>query len=89
VPGRKSDVQACQWLQQLHTYGLLTASFRPAEEMRGVRSYLRHRAMRLEHRASHIQHMQKAVQQMNVQLGQVVREITGTTGLAILCKNLD
>jgi transposase len=84
VPGRKSDVQDCQWLQQLHSYGLLTASFRPAEEMRVLRSYLRQRAMLLEHRASHIQHMQKALQQMNVQLTQVVSDITGTTGLQII-----
>ena len=84
VPGRKSDVQDCQWLQQLHSYGLLTASFRPAEEMRGLRSYWRQRAMLVEHRASHIQHLQKALQQMNVQLTQVLSDITGTTGLAII-----
>ena len=84
VPGRKSDVQDCQWIQQLHSYGLLTASFRPAEEMRVLRSYLRQRAMLLEHRAGHIQHMQKALQQMNVQLTQVLRDITGTTGLPII-----
>jgi len=84
VPGRKSDVQDCQWLQQLHSYGLLRASFRPAEEMQVLRTYLRQRAMLLEHRAGHIQHMQKALQQMNVQLTQVVSDITGTTGLQIL-----
>jgi len=84
VPGRKSDVQDCQWLQQLHSYGLLTASFRPAEEMRVLRAYLRQRAMLVEHRAGHIQHMQKALQQMNVQLTQVVSDITGTTGLQII-----
>jgi transposase len=84
VPGRKSDVQDCQWLQQLHSYGLLTASFRPAEEMRVLRAYLRQRAMLLENRAAHIQHMQKALQQMNVQLVQVVSDITGLTGLRII-----
>ena len=84
VPGRKSDVQDCQWLQQLHSYGLLTASFRPAEDMRVLRAYLRQRAMLVEHRAGHIQHMQKALQQMNVQLTQVVSDITGTTGLQII-----
>jgi transposase len=84
VPGRKSDVQDCQWLQQLHSYGLLTASFRPAEDMRGLRAYLRQRAMLLEHRAGHIQPMQKALQQMNVQLTQVLSDITGATGLQIL-----
>ena len=84
VPGRKSDVQDCQWLQQLHSYGLLTASFRPAEDMRVLRAYLRQRAMLLEHRASHIQQLQKALPQMKVQLTQVLSDITGTTGLAIL-----
>ena len=84
VPGRKSDVPDCQWLQQLHSYGLLTASLRPAEEMRVLRTYLRQRAMLLEHRAGHIQQMQKALPQMNVQLTQVVSDITGTTGLQIL-----
>jgi len=84
VPGRKSDVQDCQWIQQLHSYGLLTASFRPTEDMRVLRAYLRQRAMLLEHRAGHMQHMQKALQQMNVQLPQVLSDITGTTGLAII-----
>jgi transposase len=84
VPGRKSDVQDCQWIQQLHSYGLLTASFRPAEDMRVLRAYLRQRAMLLEHRAGHIQHMQKALQQMNVQLTQVLSDITGTTGVQII-----
>jgi len=84
VPGRKSDVQDCQWLQQLHSYGLLTASFRPAEDMRVLRAYLRQRAMLVEHRAGHIQHLQKALQQMNVQLTQVLSDITGTTGLPII-----
>jgi transposase len=84
VPGRKSDVQDCQWLQQLHSYGLLTASFRPADEMRVLRAYLRQRAMLVEHRAGHIQHMQKALQQMNLQVTQVLSDITGTTGLQII-----
>ncbi len=84
VPGRKSDVQDCQWIQRLHSYGLLTASFRPAEEMRVLRAYLRQRAMLVEHRAAHIQHMQKALQQMNLQLTQVLSDITGTTGIAIM-----
>jgi transposase len=84
VPGRKSDVQDCQWIQQLHSYGLLTASFRPAEDLRVLRAYLRQRARLLEHRAGHIQHMQKALPQMNVQLPQVLSDITGTTGVAIM-----
>ena len=84
VPGRKSDGQDCQWMQRLHSYGLLTASCRPAEDLRIVRAYLRQRAMRLEYRAAHIQHLQKALQQMNGQLTQVVSDITGTTGLQII-----
>ncbi|HVO69045.1 MAG TPA: IS110 family transposase, partial [Aggregatilineaceae bacterium] len=84
VPGRKSDVQDCQWIQKLHSVGLLTNSFRPDAEMCALRAYLRHRADLLQHRASHILHMQKALQQMNIQLAQVLTDITGETGLAIL-----
>jgi transposase len=84
VPGRKTDEKDCQWLQRLHTYGLLNGSFRPDAEMCALRAYLRHRASLLEHRAAHIQHMQKALLQMNVQLTQVLSDITGETGLAIL-----
>lgn len=84
VPGRKSDVQDCQWIQQLHSFGLLRASFRPEAEMVALRAYLRHRAMLIEHRAAHTQHMQKALLQMNLRLSQVLSDITGTTGLAIL-----
>jgi transposase len=86
VPGRKSDEKDCQWLQRLHTYGLLSGSFRPDDEMCALRGYLRHRASLLEHRAAHIQHMQKALLQMNVQLTQVLSDITGETGLAIIRK---
>ena len=86
VPGRKTDEKDCQWLQRLHTYGLLSASFRPDAEMVALRAYLRHRARLLEHRAAHIQHMQKALHQMNVQLTQVLSDITGETGLAIMRK---
>jgi len=84
VPGRKSDVQDCQWIQRLHSYGLLSASFRPEAEMVVLRAYLRQRAMLIEHRAPHIQHMQKALAQMNVQLTQVLSDISGVTGLAII-----
>jgi transposase len=83
VPGRKSDVKDCQWIQHLHTCGLLSGSFRQEAEMCAVRAYLRPRATLLEDRAAHIQHMQKALQQMNVQLTQVLSDITGATGLAI------
>jgi transposase len=84
VPGRKSDVKDCQWIQYLHTCGLLSGSFRPEAEMCAVRAYLRHRATLLEYRAAHIQHMQKALHQMNVQLTHVLTDITGATGLAII-----
>lgn len=84
VPGRKSDVKDCQWIQRLHRYGLLSASFRPEAEMVVLRAYLRQRAMLIEHRAAHIQHMQKALQQMNLQLTQVLSDLTGVTGMAII-----
>src|SRR6266852_5914095 len=84
VPGRKSDVQDCQWVQRLHTYGLLSASFRPEADIVVLRSYLRQRAMLIEHRAPHGQHMQKALHQMNVQLTQVLSDLAGLTGLAII-----
>ena len=84
VPGRKSDVKDCQWIQHLHTCGLLSGSCRPEAEMCARRAYLRHRATLLEHRAAHIQHMQKALQQMNVPLTQVLTDISGVTGLAMI-----
>jgi len=84
VPGRKSDVMDCQWLQKLHSLGLLSASFRPDAEMCNLRVLLRHRAQLIEHRAPHILHMQKAMQQMNLQLHHVLSDITGETGLKII-----
>jgi transposase len=84
VSGRKSDVLDCQWLQQLHTYGLLHGAFRPADEIVALRSYLRQRAMLIRGAATHIQHMQKALQQMNLLLHHVVSDITGLTGMTII-----
>jgi transposase len=84
VSGRKSDVLDCQWLQQLHTYGLLQGAFRPADEIVVLRSYLRQRAMLVQGAAMHIQHMQKALQQMNRLLHQVVADLTGVTGMTII-----
>lgn len=84
VPGRKTDVVDCQWLQQLHTFGLLSPAFRPEERIVVLRAYLRQRAMLVDHAAQHIQHMQKALQQMNLRLDCVVSDITGVTGLRIL-----
>ena len=84
LPGRKTDVLDCQWLQQLHTYGLLSGAFRPEGEVRRLRSYLRQRAMLVEYASQHIQHMQKALTQMNVKLQHVIRDITGKTGMDIM-----
>jgi transposase len=84
VPGRKTDVNDAQWLQQLHQYGLLRASFRPREAIVQLRAYLRLRERLVEYAAGHIQHMQKALMQMNVQLHHAVTDITGVTGMRIL-----
>ena len=84
VPGRKTDVLDCQWLQQLHTYGLLSGAFRPEAEIRRLRSYLRQRAMLVQYASHHIQHMQKALTQMNVKLQHVISDITGKTGMDIM-----
>lgn len=84
VPGRKTDVNDAQWLQQLHEYGLLRASFRPREDIARLRTYMRLRDRMIEHAASHIQHMQKALMQMNVQLHHVVTDVTGATGMRII-----
>lgn len=84
VSGRKTDVLDCQWIQQLHTYGLLKASFRPEEHVRAIRSTVQHRERMVIYRAAHIQHMQKALIQMNVRLNSVLTDITGVTGMHIL-----
>ena len=84
VSGRKSDVLDCQWLQQLESYGLLAAAYRPKDEIVVLRSFMRQREMLVKSAASHIQHMQKALQQMNLRLDNVVSDITGQTGMRIL-----
>lgn len=84
VSGRKSDVLDCQWLQQLHTYGLLAGAFRPSDEICVVRGYMRQREMLVQASSMHIQHMQKALQQMNLLLHNVVSDITGVTGMKII-----
>lgn len=81
VPGRKTDVLDCQWLQELHTYGLLRGAFRPADQVCILRSYLRQRSMLVAYASHHIQHMQKALEQMNLKLAHVVSDITGLTGM--------
>ena len=84
VPGRKTDVSDCQWLQYLHAVGLLKASFRPTQAVYAIRSLLRHRDSLVDLASHHVQHMQKALDQMNLQLHHVISDITGTTGLAIV-----
>ena len=84
VPGRRTDISDCQWLQFLHSVGLLRASYRPEQEVCAVRSLLRHRESLVQMAATHVNHMQKALDQMNVQLHHVISDITGQTGLAIV-----
>ena len=84
VPGRKTDVQDCQWLQYLHTVGLLRGSFRPAQAVCAVRSILRHRDNQLKSASRQVLLMQKALTQMNLQLHNVISDITGFSGLAII-----
>jgi transposase len=84
VPGRKTDVLDCQWIQKLHTFGLLNSSFRPADEICVLRSYLRQRDNLISSASTCIQHMQKALTEMNIQLANVISDISGQTGLAII-----
>src|SRR6267143_1111315 len=89
LPGRKSDVQESQWLMKLHTYGLLRNSFRPSQEIRTLRTYWRQRQDLVRSTGRHIQRMQKALTQMNIQLANVISDISGVTGQAILKAILD
>jgi transposase len=84
VPGRKSDVTDSQWIQTLHSYGLLESSFRPQADLIALRSLLRHRRGLIDHRSPHVLHMQKALLQMNIQLSQAVSDVTGVTGQTII-----
>lgn len=84
VPGRKSDVTDCQWIQYLHSVGLLRGSFRPPEEICAIRTLWRHRGSLLQMASEHILHVQKSLSQMNVQVHHVLSDITGTSGQAIL-----
>ena len=84
VPGRKTDVKDCQWLQQLHTFGMLGGSFRPEGKMCVVRSYLRLRDTLSKDCNSLVQRMQKALTEMNIQIHRVISNITGVTGMSIL-----
>jgi transposase len=86
VSAHKTDVLDCQWLQQLGTFGLLKGAFRPADAILPLRAYLRQRDMLIKSAAQHIQHMQKALTQMNLHLQNVISDITGVTGMAIIRK---
>jgi transposase len=84
LPGRKTDVQESQWLMKLHTYGLLRNSFRPSREVRTLRTYWRQRQDLVQAAGEHIQRMQKVLTQMNIQLANVISDISGVTGQAII-----
>jgi transposase len=84
VPGRKSDVQDCQWLQQLESFGLLSGSFRPEAKICVLRSYMRQRERLIRSASRHVQQMQKALTEMNIKLHHVISDLTGVTGLAIV-----
>ena len=89
LPGRKTDVQESQWLMKLHTYGLLRNSFRPSPEIRTLRTYWRQRLDLVQAAGEHIQRMQKVLTQMNIQLANVLTDISGVTGQAIIKAILD
>jgi len=89
VPGRKSDVQESQWLMKLHTYGLLRDSFRLVETMEGVRTIWRLRDRHVKQAGRAVQHMQKALTKMNVQLANVISDISGVSGQAIIAAILN
>jgi transposase len=84
VPGRKTDILDCQWLQQLHSYGLLSGSFRPSDDICCLRTYLRHRGNLVAGCGQQVQHMQRALDQMNIHLHHVVSDLDGETGLRIV-----
>ena len=84
VPGRKSDVRDCQWLQYLLSVGLLLGSFRPSQSVCAARSIYRYRQHLLSTAAQYVQHMQAALDQMNIKLHHVIDDLTGLTGVAII-----
>jgi transposase len=84
VPGRKTDVSDCQWLQYLHSVGLLRGSFRPPDAICAVRAIMRHRANLVAEGATHIRHMQKSLIQMNLHIHHVFSDLSGVSGLAII-----
>jgi transposase len=84
LPGRKSDIAECQWLLKLHTFGLLNNSFQPSDAVRGMRTLWRHRGGLVAQASSAIQRMQKALIEMNIQLSNVLSDLSGVSGIAIL-----
>jgi transposase len=84
MSGKKGDIPDCQWMQKLHSYGLFANSFRPSEPLRALRTYLRQRESLVVGMGQCIQHMQKALTEMNVQLANVISDISGETGLRII-----
>lgn len=84
VPGRKTDVKDCQWIHQLHSYGLLKNSFRPVNEIVEIRSYVRQRSRLFELAGTQVNLMHKAMTQMNIQLNHAISDITGTSGINII-----
>lgn len=84
VPGRKSDCKDCQWLQRLHSYGLLNGSFRPSDDICRLRTLMRHRDNLTRSAGAQVQHMQQALNQMNIHLHHAVSDLNGETGLRIL-----
>jgi transposase len=89
VPGRRTDWHECQWLQYLHSVGLLRGGFRPEADVCAVRVLIRHRTELVQSASQHVQHMHKALTQMNLQIHHVISDITGLTGLAIVDAILD
>lgn len=84
IKGKKTDVQDCQWIQKLHTLGLLSGSFLPDEATEQLRTYCRHRANLLEQAADTSRKMQKYLRLLNLRLDVVVKDVTGLTGLSII-----
>jgi transposase len=84
LPGRKSDIAECQWLLKLHTFGLLSNSFQPSDEVRTARTLWRHRGELVAQASSAIQRMQKALIEMNIQLSNVLSDLSGVSGMAIV-----
>jgi transposase len=84
VPGRKTDVLDCQWIQQSHSYGLLSKSFIPPDDVRKLRAYVRLRETYIEDAATYVNRMQKALTLMNIRLHQVISQIQGASGMRII-----